>query len=221
MKKEEIQELLKNHKLWLSGDGDGRRADLTDANLTGADLMRADLTYADLTGADLTGADLTGANLRGANLTDADLTDADLMRANLRGANLTDANLTDANLTGANLTGANGLVSAISYLSANFEQCKEGYIAYKTFGAHYNPPASWSINPGSEICETVNSMRTNTCGNGINVAPLEWVKQNASGNALDIWKVLIRWEWLPGVVVPYNTNGKIRCEKVQLIEIVR
>ena len=156
MKKEEIQELLKNHKLWLSGDGDGRRADLTDANLTGA-----------------------------------------------------------------NLTGANGLVSAISYLSANFEQCKEGYIAYKTFGAHYNPPASWSINPGSEICETVNSMRTNTCGNGINVAPLEWVKQNASGNALDIWKVLIRWEWLPGVVVPYNTDGKIRCEKVQLIEIVR
>ena len=176
MKKKEIQELLKNHKLWLSGDGDGRRADLTCA--------------------DLTCADLTGANLTGANLT-------------------------YANLTCANLTGANGLVSAISYLSANFEQCKEGYIAYKTFGAHYNPPASWSINPGSEICETVNSMRTNTCGNGINVAPLEWVKQNASGNALDIWKVLIRWEWLPGVVVPYNTDGKIRCEKVQLIEIVR
>ena len=206
MKKEEIQELLKNHKLWLSGDGDGRRADLMRADLTGADLMRADLT-----GANLRGANLTGANLRGANLTGANLT----------GANLTGANLTDANLTDANLTGANGLVCAISYLSANFEQCKEGYIAYKTFGAHYNPPASWSINPGSEICETVNSIRTNTCGNGINVAPLEWVKQNASGNALDIWKVLIRWEWLPGVVVPYNTNGKIRCEKVQLIEIVR
>ena len=166
MKKEEIQELLKNHKLWLSGDGDGRRADLT-------------------------GADLTGANLTGANL------------------------------TYANLTGATGLVSAISYLSANFEQCKDGYIAYKTFGAYHNPPASWSINPGSEICETANSMRTDTCGSGINVAPLEWVKQHASGNALDIWKVLIRWEWLPGVVVPYNTNGKIRCEKVQLIEIVR
>ena len=166
MKKEEIQELLKNHKLWLSGDGDGRRADLTDANLTGA-------------------------------------------------------NLTDANLTCANLTGATGLVSAISYLSANFEQCKDGYIAYKTFGAYHNPPASWSINPGNEICETANSMRTDTCGSGINVAPLEWVKQHASGNAFDIWKVLIRWEWLPGVVVPYNTDGRIRCEKVQLIEIVR
>ena len=211
MKKKEIQELLKNHKLWLSGDGDGRRADLTCA----------DLTCADLTGANLTGANLTYANLTGANLTDADLTYANLTGANLTGANLTGANLTDADLTCADLTGANGLVSAISYLSANFEQCKEGYIAYKTFGAHYNPPASWSINPGSEICETVNSMRTNTCGNGINVAPLEWVKQNASGNALDIWKVLIRWEWLPGVVVPYNTDGKIRCEKVQLIEIVR
>ena len=217
MKKEEIQELLKNHKLWLSGDGDGRRADLTDANLTGADLMRADLMRANLRGAYLTDADLMRANLRGANLTDANLTCANLTDADLTCADLMRANLTDANLTDANLTGANGLVSAISYLSANFEQCKEGYIAYKTFGAHYNPPASWSINPGSEICETVNSMRTNTCGNGINVAPLEWVKQNASGNALDIWKVLIRWEWLPGVVVQYNTDVKIRCEKVQLI----
>lgn len=36
----------------------------------------------------------------------------------------------------------------------------------------------------------------------------------------DVWKVLIRWEWLAGVCVPYNTDGKIRCERVKLVEIV-
>ena len=35
-----------------------------------------------------------------------------------------------------------------------------------------------------------------------------------------IWKLLIRWEWLPGVVVPYNTDGKIRCERAELVEVV-
>ena len=63
--------------------------------------------------------------------------------------------------------------------------------------------------------ENVNPTRTIDCGCGINVATLNWVKNNTKG---DIWKVLIKFEWLPGVVVPYNTNGKIRCERVQLIE---
>ena len=185
MKIEEIQEVLKKHKLWLSGNSNGRRANLTNANLANANL---------------TGADLEGANLAGANLTGADLT--------------------GANLTRANLTGATGLMSAISYLSSNFESCKDGYIAYKTFGAFYRPPKYWDIKPGNEICETVNPTRTDSCGSGVNIAPLAWVKQYANGYKLNIWKVLIRWEWLPGVVVPYNTDGKIRCEKVQLIEIV-
>lgn len=28
-------------------------------------------------------------------------------------------------------------------------------------------------------------------------------------------------EWLPGVCVPYNTDGKIRCERVELLEVVK
>jgi len=63
----------------------------------------------------------------------------------------------------------------------------------------------------------VNANRTDVCGCGINVAPLEWVKRNYKGV---IWKVLIRWEWLAGVCVPYNTDGKIRCERVELVEVV-
>ena len=82
----------------------------------------------------------------------------------------------------------------------------------------YAPPKSWVLKPGSVINENVNFNRCNDCGCGINVAPLEWVKSEYKGS---IWKVLIRWEWLAGVCVPYDTDGKIRCERVELLEIVK
>ena len=154
-------------------------------------------------------ADLSGANLRGANLSGA----------NLSYANLSCANLSDADLSGANLSGAKNLLSAIAYIDANFERTDKGYIAYKTFNSQYQAPESWEIKPDSVITENVNSNRTTACGCGINVAPLEWVRRH--GDSAEIWKVLIEWPWLAGVVVPYGTNGKIRCEKVRLLEVVK
>lgn len=135
---------------------------------------------------------------------------ADLIGANLRGANLSDADLSDAN----------GLLSAIDYLSEHFEKTSEGFIAYKTFGGEYTPPEKWVISPGSVITENVNFNRCRECGCGINVAPFKWVKTEY-GRRGDIWKVLIRFEWLSGVCVPYHTDGKIRCERVELLEIVK
>jgi hypothetical protein len=165
----------------------------------------------------LSGADLSGADLSGANLSGADLSDADLSGADLSGADLSGADLSDANLSGADLSGANGILSAIRFIDANFERVADGYIAYKTFGGQRQPPASWKIEAGSVIEENVNFDRCIDCGCGVNVAPMEWVKSHYTG---DIWKVLIRFEWLPGVCVPYNSDGKIRCEKVELLEIV-
>lgn len=168
---------------------------------------------------DLSDADLSGANLSGANLSDADLRYANLSDADLSGADLSDADLRCANLSGADLSGANGILSTIAYMDANFERTDEGFIVYKTFNLHRNPNPKWVIEPGAVIDEVVNAHRTEECGCGVNVATLDWVKQNA-GNR-NVWKLLIKWEWLSGVVVPYNTDGKIRCEKAQLIEIVR
>jgi hypothetical protein len=143
---------------------------------------------------------------------------ADLTDANLTRANLTRADLTRADLTGADLTGAKKLLSAINYLDANFERTDDGYIVYKTFGGMYRPNPAWKVEPGAVINENVNALRTNDCGCGINVATLKWVKNNYTG---EIWKCLIRWPWLAGVVVPYNTDGKIRCERVELVEVVK
>lgn len=153
-----------------------------------------------------------------ADLRDADLSYTNLSYTNLSYANLKGANLKGADLRGANLSGADGLLSPIDYLKENFEITSEGFIAYKTFNRQYPSPKKWVIRHGSVITENVNFDRCCNCGCGINVAPLEWVKKRYSG---DIWKVLIRFEWLAGVCVPYHTDGKIRCERVQLIEIVK
>ena len=207
-------------------------ADLSDADLSDADLRCADLSDADLSGANLRCAnlrcanlrcaDLSDADLRCADLSDADLSDADLSGANLRCADLSDADLrcadlSDANLRCADLSGSKGLLDAINYMEAHFERTDEGYIVYKTFGENYSAPESWKIEPGEIIEETVNCDRTTECGCGINVAPLEWVRRNGCNQP---YKLLIRLEWLPGVVVPYNTDGKIRCSKAQILEAV-
>ena len=105
MDKGELQEILKNHILWLKENG-GERAKLQYANLRGAYLRDADLRGANLRGAYLRDADLRGANLRGADLSNAYLRDADLRGANLRGADLSNAYLRDADLRGADLRDA-------------------------------------------------------------------------------------------------------------------
>ena len=198
----------------LSG-ADLSGANLRCANLGGADLRRADLSWADLSGANLGGADLSGADLRRADLSWADLSGADLSCANLSGANLR-----GADLSCANLSGAKELLSAVNFIDAHFERVADGYIAYKTFNSEYAAPESWTIAEGSVITENVNFDRCEECGCGINVAPLDWVKSRYGRRGGAIWKVLIRWEWLCGVCVPYNSDGKIRCERVELLEVV-
>ena len=137
-----------------------------------------------------------------------------LRRADLSGSDLSGSDLSGADLSDANLSGSKGLLDAINYMEAHFERTDEGYIVYKTFGENHSAPELWKIEPGEIIEETVNCNRTTECGCGINVAPLEWVRRKGRNQP---YKLLIRWEWLPGVVVPYNTDGKIRCSKAEII----
>ena len=161
----------------------------------------------------LTNVCLKDANLRGVDLTNVCLKDAVLKYADLRCANLK-----NVDLRGANLSGSKGLLSAIDYLADNFERTDDGYIVYKCFHGTYRPSSTWSLEPGSVIEEEVNPNRTDVCGCGINVAPFDWVRDNYPQNP--VYKLLIRWEWLAGVVLPYNTDGKIRCARAEIIESV-
>lgn len=76
--REELDKILRKHKLWLVDEEGGERANLSGADLSWADLSEADLSWADLSGADLFGADLSGADLLGANLLGANLSRANL-----------------------------------------------------------------------------------------------------------------------------------------------
>ena len=232
MTSEKLAEILENHKKWLNGEG-GERADLSGSNLSGSDLSGSNLIGSNLIGSNLSGSNLSGSNLRysdlsgsdlsGSNLSGSDLSGSDLRYSNLSGSDLSGSNLSGSNLSGSNLSGSNlsqakGLLDTVNFMEAHFERTDRGYIAYKTFGGNYEPPAKWKIEPESVIEETVNFDRCTSCGSGINVAPLEWVKENYPNN--EIWKCLIEWPWLVGVCVPYNTDGKIRCSRVRLLEVV-
>ena len=238
-----LNEILKKHCDWLNGKDGGERADLSNANLRYANLRCANLRYADLSGANLSGADLSDAdlskvNLSNANLSGADLSNADLSKVNLSNANLSGADLSNANLSkvnlsnanlsgadlsnadliGANLSNAENLLNAINFMETHFEKTDEGYIVYKTFNDSYVQNPNWEIKENSIIEEVVNHIRTQSCGCGINVAPLAWVKRNYPNK--QIYKLLIKFEWLTEVCVPYNSNGKIRCGRAKIIEKV-
>lgn len=221
---------------------DLRKTCLQSANLTGADLSGANLKGAILDGACLNGANLyrtnlcnahmvnadlrnvhaqfamfgagslRGADLRGADMRDTDLCFCDLLRANLSGTNLSGALLNDADLSEAK-----GLISASEYLRDHFEWTPQGLIAYKQIGMLRVSPKSWDIRKGSILEENVNFDRCSLYTCGVQAATKEWIMKNCTGK---IWKLLIRYEWLAGVCVPYHTDGQIRCEKVQLLEEV-
>lgn len=71
MDSKKLKDILKQHKMWLTGKEGGKCADLRGANLRSTDLCDADLCGANLRGSDLCNADLRGANLCDANLRDA------------------------------------------------------------------------------------------------------------------------------------------------------
>jgi hypothetical protein len=149
----------------------------------------------------------------------ANLSGADLRGANLRGANLRGADLRDANLRDADLSGTAGLLDPADWLDQNFEHdpAGRGYIVYKQFGNTYSPPASWKQEPGAVITEVVNPDRTNDCACGVNFATKDW-----PGFAVGLkkWRCLLWNLDLAGVVVPYVTDGKVRCARLELIEVV-
>jgi hypothetical protein len=133
-----LNEILKNHKLWLNGEGGEcanlRGADLRYANLYNIDLRCANLNSADLNSADLRCANLRGVDLSGANLNSANLSGASLYNANLSGASLYNANLYSSNLNNANLNNVKTNMYTIGY---NLACPEEGsFIGYKKVGKY-------------------------------------------------------------------------------------
>ena len=224
----DLSKILESHKRWATNQ-DGKKADLSGADLRRADLCGANLSWADLCGANLSWANLceaklrkaklVGANLSGANLSWADLRWAALSWADLRGVNLSGANLDGANLCEADLSGATGLLATSEYL-LQFSRDEYGYIFYRTQNGYKYHPEGWEFSPGKFITETPNPDRCTLCGCGVGVATLEWIKKEWRDEKKTIWKCRIRFEDLGDLIVPYNTDGKARCGRLELLEVL-
>ena len=209
MNQKEIEKILENHKKWLSGEEGFERTNLCDADLRFANLWGASLHGANLCGANLCGADLRGANLRGANLCDADLCDADLCGASLH----------DADLRGANLSNTKGIPNTKEFLK-KFDFDKDGVLVYKAIGnTEYSAPSYWKIKAGAFLEEVVNPDRCTLCGCGVNFATRDWIDKNYPQHT-HVWLCRIHWLDLADVIVPFGTDGKARCARLELVKEV-
>ena len=235
---EELNIILDKHKKCLNKEEGGKIADLFNKDCSDLDFSNNDLRYIWLVNCNLSNCNLSNCNLEYAYLTETNLTETNLTETNLTNCNLKNVNLRDANLTKTNLTGSNlenadliyaklknvkGSITTKDYMKNNFKFDKErnGYIVYKTFGSIYDPPKYWNIKENSIIEENCTMDRRYECGRGINCSNLDWVRNyNKKHKNLPIWKMLIKRKWLKGVVVPYITDGKIRCNKAQLLNII-
>ena len=148
------------------------------------------------------------------------LCDADLRFANLWGASLHGADLQGANLRDANLTGAKGIPNAKEFLE-KLDFDKDGVLVYKAIGnTEYLAPSYWKIESGAFLEEVVNPDRGTLCGCGVNFATREWIDKNYPQHT-HVWLCRIHWLDLADVVVPFGTDGKARCARLELIKEVR
>jgi len=123
----------------------------------------------------------------------------------------------DSNTFDTTWNGCKGIESNIDILKKYFKFSDKGLICYKgIINTIHNIPDYWIIQEGAEITEVCNMNIDVECGSGVNVATKEWIKKYFPNSV--IWECLIEWEWLVGICVPRNTDGKIRCEKLRLIK---
>ena len=155
------------------------------AVLTGADLSGKDLSFAELSGAVLSGADLSFTELSGANLSRAVLSGADLSGAK---------NINMRYRTNLNI----------------LKSCKQRQIAYKFLQKDLiSPYQSYKYKVGMTY-ESKNSNNDilSLCGEGINLATLEWCVANRDRSDL-----IGEFMYNPkDLIIPFNSDGKFRIK---------
>jgi len=188
--------------------------------LEGCYFRGTDMSCMTLTYANMRYSYFSHVNFLHSRLTEADMRDTQITACKLRdtlfiGTKMEGCVIRDSDLSSANLSGSRGLLDPAQYMRKHFQKTDGGYIAYKVFGVSHEPPAYWHIMPGAILEEEVNPDRTALYGCGVNLGTAEFVCQRLAVSS--VWECLISWEDLPSVIVPYATDGWIRCRRVRLI----
>lgn len=168
-----------------------------------------------------------GFNAKGSRIIDCDFDKATMYQANFRNSILKDssflnASIDEVNFYDADISGVK-LDSPIDYMRKQFESSPTGgYYGYKFFNYFRRAPSYWILEENQIISESVNYDKSLVGGSGIHIGGLDCIKRmiklNPELKEQKIWKVYIAPEWLPGVVVPFNSDGDIRCERCQLVK---
>lgn len=120
--KDELNEILELHELWLLGEEGGKKADLSCTDLSGLNLSHMNLSgidfscailrntrlyYSNLSNANLAGVNARGASFHHSNLSNTNLFEANLYDALMNSVDLSNSFMYNVNLHGADLHGAN------------------------------------------------------------------------------------------------------------------
>lgn len=191
---------------------------MTKTNLNYSNFEHSSFSMISAPEADFSHSSFYDVKFRATSLKKADFSYTSLINVTFFHCSLMEANFTGAVFSNvsfpfSDLSGAKGFSDPSDFI-AKLEHTPDGVIVYKTFNQFYDSPSYWEIAPGKILKEECDTNRTVLCSYGINVGTLDWVNKNTSG---PIWRCLIRWEWLPGVVVPFNTNGLFRCNRLEII----
>jgi len=200
-------------------------AELSGINFCGSLLVNTRLASASIKNAHfneayISNSDLTYSNMQNSDMRNAKINSSDLRFSNFRGVNFRNAMIENTHFYGATLTKARGLLVPSEWMEKNFKKSKDGYIVYKRIGISTPYPGYWKgIEEGKILTETCNPDRTDENASGVNFGTFEWCSQHYKGS--DLWECLIKWEWLPDVVVPYSVCSHARCEKLQLMKRIQ
>lgn len=200
------------------------RANFSDADLHNATLDRGCFSEGNFTRANLSDISATyagfdaarffGATLCRASLVNTTLTDASIRVADLSDADISEAKLGSVDLYRSSLDNIKGFVNPMDFMANTFEKSADGYVVYTTCAEELTPGTTLEriCNMDPQCCEYVPVT-------GIHC----WDQENATFVSHykdeNLYKVLIRWEWLLGVCVPYSSfRSGIRCSKVEVLD---
>jgi len=208
-------------------------SNFAESNWTTVDVKYTDMSLTNFKKSKFHFVNFNNCDLEDSKFDSVEMTEVEFKISNLNRASFQNVKFNDdsiqiiqCNLYETNFSQSKGLLNPIDYLSENFEWNNDGMIVYKIFD-HFMPTV-WPDfkRSGDILTEEPNYDRTSNFSCGINAANQEWFQNiNQSGTfervpkfSQDVWKCLIKFQWLPGVVVPYNPEGQIRCCRLQLIK---
>ena len=198
-----------------------------DCNLGYLDMCYSDIRKSSISGSKFNNVNLLHSNFTGSNISNVYFKISNLKHVCFHSVKFQNVDFLSSNLQHTNFSRSTGLINPIDYLHENFKWNYHtgGMVVYKLFDYIHSSvwPGKYIKKPGDIITEEPNYDRTLPCACGVNVANRKWFQaQKKKGDidtslVLDFWECLIKFEWLSGVVVPYNVDEQIRCCKIMLV----